>query len=603
MHPKGRVWASVGCVLVGVASLWWSQPAHARPGNPERHPVGAANAGMGGVGVAFESSVWHNPAGLGHVAKQGLSASLSLYGLTRERAPNVVDVDAGGRINGPLKSDSIDLFPGSIDYVLPLGKTGSVSHGLGLTFVAPDIEQFDGTLEVPPDNLAFAINLRRFAQTQTFWIMPGWGMCLPDAKFCVGAALAAAANSQKDVSIFSQSIIFVDNTVSDFTASNETNRTAVALGGSLGIQAQPLPGLWLGLSARSSTRTLFSTGSILEIQSVVDDSDPADVQSYVDRVETRDPTIEFKQPWRFAAGIAYLKPGSFGVAFDARFTTGLGPFAILSGPNGEPELFPTLADGTIVNRPIAVQKEMSLDPTANFNLGARWWASDNFILQAGAFTDLSATPTSDILLFNNDRLNRVGATLGAGLVGKRATTWVNLVYSYGWGKTFGLQGANFDDALVDQSSQAIFVMLGATAQLSDEGEEEVVPVAKDEPAAAVFVPEPHVSTPTTPAASQDEGFASTGLSKSAKKQSRKLIACFKQARRRGVLGAGSYVLSLSWEVDLKGRLNAPGILLRGMQADDAFFACVEARMKRWKFPRRSRSEQVKDFSVGPFVLR
>ncbi|MEZ4273028.1 MAG: hypothetical protein R3C68_16825 [Myxococcota bacterium] len=161
-------------IFLGLIS---NAPVWARPGNAERYPIGASTAGMGGAGIAHATSVWHNPAGLGRVNPQGLSASVSVYDYTRERAKNIIDLDLGGRVHGHLKNDSIDLFPANLDYVKPMGTTGPIRHGIGLSIVIPDFDQFDGTFEAPPDEVVLAMNIRRVADTQTFWVIPGWGAC------------------------------------------------------------------------------------------------------------------------------------------------------------------------------------------------------------------------------------------------------------------------------------------------------------------------------------------------------------------------------------------------------------------------------------------
>src|SRR5688572_13391301 len=118
--------------------------AAARPGNPERYPVGANVVGRGGADIAAGTQAWHNPAGLGHVSEIGLSASVSAYGYTVEEAPSYAQVDLGqGRITGRLITNSLDIFPASLGYVRPLGERWGLQHGAGVS-VVPDFDQFDG---------------------------------------------------------------------------------------------------------------------------------------------------------------------------------------------------------------------------------------------------------------------------------------------------------------------------------------------------------------------------------------------------------------------------------------------------------------------------
>src|SRR5688572_12821292 len=122
----------------------------ARPGNFERYPIGANRIAQGGTGASMGQEPWHNPAGLGQVSREGLSASVSAYGLTLEKAPSFVSI---GPIEGQLTNSSIDVIAASLGYVKPLGTAWGLQHGLGLSVVLPDHDEFDGEVEVPATQL------------------------------------------------------------------------------------------------------------------------------------------------------------------------------------------------------------------------------------------------------------------------------------------------------------------------------------------------------------------------------------------------------------------------------------------------------------------
>ena len=137
--PMRRAGLAIG-FFVCVVSL--GGVAQARPGNPERYPTQADSAGMGGIGVGFGTSTWDNPAGLGRVMRPGLSAIISAYGVTREEVPDFVQ---GGGLHGSSSSTSIETFPAGLQYAMPIGTGGTLSHGIGISVIIPDFDQLNST--------------------------------------------------------------------------------------------------------------------------------------------------------------------------------------------------------------------------------------------------------------------------------------------------------------------------------------------------------------------------------------------------------------------------------------------------------------------------
>ena len=99
---------------------------------------------MGGAAVAVThdgTAPWYNPAGLGRVTEEGISATLNVYGVQIERTKGFVDgLDLAGTKTA--------IFPGSVGYVKPLGVFGDgIHHAVGLALVVPDFARHEVALD------------------------------------------------------------------------------------------------------------------------------------------------------------------------------------------------------------------------------------------------------------------------------------------------------------------------------------------------------------------------------------------------------------------------------------------------------------------------
>jgi hypothetical protein len=428
-------------------------------GNPERYPVGARASGMGGAGIGFGQLPWLNVAGLGNVVRATISGSLSAYGYTVDRVDEFIDADP---IHGTLESASVDLFPVSLDYVKPLGGWDGFRHGLGVSIVVPDYEQFDGAADVPAEALAFELRLRREASAQTIWVLPGWGACLTELHLCVGAGPAMALHVEKELSLITLSVITADDATYDATQSFKTSAKVLSMGGHAGVQWDR-DGLWLGATLRTPVRRVFSSGSILAIGAVADGT--AGGTSYVDRAEVLEPTLDFRQSWRLGLGAGWVRPG-YALAFDLKIHAAQPEYLVVGGPDGETSLAPRDLLGRTIDDParaLDVGRSVGTRAIANVALGGEVHVTDGLTLQLGGFSDRSATPKGRISPFGElQRLSRYGATLGVGLVGAETTTWISLVGALGTGDSVAYD-ANFEPILRERSSRSITLMLGSMA--------------------------------------------------------------------------------------------------------------------------------------------
>lgn len=430
--------------------------ANARPGNPERYPTQAESAGMGGIGVAFGTSTWDNPAGLGRVLRPGLSASISAYGVTREEVPNFVD---GGGLHGSSTSTSIETFPASLQYAMPLGTGGTLSHGIGISVIIPDWDQRDGTT-TSKSGSSFRSVLSSEASESTTWILPAWGGCLR-VGVCIGAGPTLALNkrsSRQHLTRYTSQ--GGDSNVLSYT--DKTDATALGLGAQAGVQVAIGESLSFGLTVRSPLTKVYSSGGYFVSYAEVDSADPANDSS--SQLDLDDPKVGYRMPARIAVGGAWHSAKLL-VGADIRLALAQPEYETQAGPEGEAELAPT----SEVNNtgPWRLRRTVKTEPTVNGNVGLKYQFTNKVAGLIGAFTDISSTAKSRIGAADSaqgDTLSRVGLTLGSGIRGEKATTWISLLGFHGAGDTFG-----YDDAgqlrITGVTSSTVLLMFGATANL------------------------------------------------------------------------------------------------------------------------------------------
>lgn len=239
---RGQARFILGFCVAGVAMLLMPQARAA--GNDQPYPVGELASTMGGAAVAVihdGASTWYNPAGLGRVTEEGISATLNVYGLQMERTSGFVGT-------ADLSGSSTAIFPGSLGYVKPLSPTASgTRHAIGLAVVVPDFARHELALDdkIQESGTGYELRVRERLLEQTLWLVPGWGACF-GPNLCVGAALHVGYWSSTGLySLFEQ---YADPT-NGATAVSQVNQeeySAALLSGSMGVQWQMANGLWLG---------------------------------------------------------------------------------------------------------------------------------------------------------------------------------------------------------------------------------------------------------------------------------------------------------------------------------------------------------------------
>jgi hypothetical protein len=431
------------------------------------YPVGELASTMGGAAVAVThdgTAPWYNPAGLGRVTEEGISATLNVYGVQIERTKNFAD-------GHDLAGTKTAIFPGSVGYVKPLGVFGNgIHHAVGLALVVPDFARHEVALDENPQSTGYEWHVRERLLEQTLWIVPGWGACF-GARLCVGASLQVGYWSATGLySTFEQwsADVAPGPPAGADSSTEQDDFSAVQAGMSVGVQYQASDNTWIGLSVRSPVMTIWGSGSILYMDANLD---PA---GSVRRANDNQVKIDERLPlnmrlgvgvdlqhWLLAADVSLSLPQSTYQSVRAHDGT-------TDPANGNvPALRALDVNGQQVGGLIDIGVPLGRSTVVNVSLGAQYRLSPKTAFQAGFFTDFSGQP--DALIDElHPHINRYGITAGVSLKGRSSTTTIGLIATIGTGRSWSAnQDAQGNNLKADAQSEAIYFTLGGSTRLGE----------------------------------------------------------------------------------------------------------------------------------------
>ncbi len=424
------------------------------------YPVGELASTMGGAAVAVThdgTAPWYNPAGLGRVTEEGISATLNVYGVQFERTANI---EYGLALTGWTTA----IFPGSVGYVKPLGVFGDgIHHAVGLALVIPDYARHDVALDDQYKGI-YEFHVRERLLEQTLWIVPGWGACF-GARLCAGASLQVGYWSSTGLySFFEQGVATVLPNGADSTVEQD-DFSAIEAGMSVGIQYRASDNTWLGLSVRSPVGTLWGSGSTLVMDANY--GAPGAVRRATDnnlKIDQRLPLnmrlgvgIDL-QDWLLAADVSLSLPESTYQSVKTGITD--------PANKNIPALYAFDANGQQVGPLIDIGVPLGRSTVVNVNLGAQYRLSPKTAFQAGFFTDFSGQPDALIDPLH-PHVNHYGVTAGVSLKGTSSTTTIGLIATIGTGVSVPGSDANGNPVTTEVQSEAIYFTLGGSTRLGE----------------------------------------------------------------------------------------------------------------------------------------
>ena len=332
-------------------------PASARAGNDDGVLHGSAAVLTAGALTAIVddgSATWYNPAGLAAVTQDSIDLNLAVYALRLGFTPGLLRAADGPQADG----DYVDYatIPSATTLVRRIDRM--LVFGLGL-FV-PSLRSHDGRVSItqPVEGGSYDWALVVHDIAQTYNASLGLGVSVaPNFRF--GVSLYASYSQDIGNSSFVGTGTGADGevTYATSTISNFWTRTVdVSMG--VGLQWEPVPGLFLGLMVRSPFISLGSffrdTRTTIVAESLGITVDPSDEMAL-------EPQIALVSPTRVQAGIALHLA-------DIVLT----------------------ADGDLRHELITPELGVNQGTIGGVRIGVRGRLDDAITLGAGLFTDLTA---------------------------------------------------------------------------------------------------------------------------------------------------------------------------------------------------------------------
>ena len=455
--PERAALAALAAVAA-VAFLWAATPARADFHSNPLFPIGEAAGMMGGAAAASVddgSSTWYNPAGLGSVREQGISASLSAYGIQNLEVPAFTEFSPGQRAG--LRSTAVATFPSYLGYVQPFGSP-RFRHSLGLSIVVPDFERADAVLDVPTGAVPLEFKARLKHTSQTIWAVPGWGACWAGGRVCAGWSVALAYRTLIETVITDYRIARVSNTTLSMANTNQRDLWLLLVAGQVGVQWQIAQRLRFGASVRSPVKSVAAGGSVLEIESSTStNAAGAPDMAAIRRIEDQRLRMDYRLPLQARAGFS-LDLGPVRLSADANVSPAQPSFAFIRGRNGENQLQPTNPNGTPSGDPIVIGEDLARELLIDGALGLSVRATDRWSLLCGGFTNFTGAAEGSGDAVWGDRF---GVTLGLSRRGTKSTTRLGLTGTAGFGKVTGFDATGM--IKVDSRSFGIYATIGGTA--------------------------------------------------------------------------------------------------------------------------------------------
>ncbi len=453
---RGRVLRFWQCfaVSLGILAALLLASTNARAATSDQpYPVGELTSTMGGAAVAVThdgTAPWYNPAGLGRVTEEGISATLNVYGVQIERTKAFADgLDLAGTKTA--------IFPGSVGYVKPLGVFGNdIHHAVGLALVVPDFARHDTELDDVFQGYEFHIRERLLEQT--LWIVPGWGACF-GPRLCAGVSLQVGYWSSTGLYSSLEQANDQLGPVPPHSAVEQDDFSAVEAGMSVGIQYRASDSTWIGLSLRSPVMTIWGSGSILYM-----DADQA--TNLVRRANDNNIKIDERLPLNLRLGVG-IDLQDWLLAADVSLSLPESTYQSVRAQDGTTNLTAKDANGVQVGDLIPIGVPLGRSTVVNVSLGAQYRLSPKTAFQAGFFTDFSGQP--DALIDElHPHINRYGITAGVSLKGVSSTTTIGLIATIGTGRSCSVDyDAQGNCLKADAQSEAIYFTLGGSTRLGE----------------------------------------------------------------------------------------------------------------------------------------
>jgi long-subunit fatty acid transport protein len=417
-------------LIINILFLVFAKLSYSYPNNYQQVLVGSRIAGMGGAGTALGGegeAGYYNPAGIIYTKKDGISLSVSHYGLaflSEKGRKNIGDI-----INTEIQhSSGLIVIPSATTYTLILDKNKKEPQFfLNIGLFVPSSSDLEGH-EIGED-ANYSHYIKSWQVNYIYHLYVNFAYRV-NRFFSFGIALIGSYSKlYQNVSIYRYDKGTPSN--SDFLTESYNYKT-VGLGFSVGTLFT-LDRFRFAFTFKSKKLRIYSESSYTKI---IPGSEP---------VQYEDLKVNYQRPWEFYFGIAYeILKDKIIIAFDFKY-------------------YPSENQSVISTSTFSLNLERL--STWNISVGVEYKFNKEWSIRTGFFTDRSATS----LLSETDdqnlrmiRVDRYGITLGGGYVSEN--TKLNLCISYVWG--FGkikIQNVSTPGTygIADSTTNEVFITIGS----------------------------------------------------------------------------------------------------------------------------------------------
>jgi hypothetical protein len=457
------------CALVTLLCV--CDEARADDNHYQNYLVGERAVGYAGAFTAIaddSSAVFYNPAGLTQLDKSSLSLAAAVYGFANESISLETTGGSGGATLLGSDATTFITYPTTavwIQRLRPGDKSGRGRMLAAISLITPfsRVGRSLTPYETAPEDLGNGQTLTergfevQLAEDDTLWIGLSYAW-RPLSWLHVGAT--AFFTLRSGIYHFYDLAGQTVRDVGGNTTLVEGRATRIAaefahygMVGLLGVLAEPIKGLRVGLTFRTPQLSLGSKLSVNVIQAA-----RPDINAQVDVLQAQiGGDFNDRKPWRASLGVAYAKRRRFGVSVDFSLYGPAAPYHVM-----DLDLDVTSGEG---NGLFPLEQRLIWQ----LNIGGEYYVLPFLSLRAGFFTNLSSFEGPDSCAPADDRcreklqnpfgdaIDRFGFAGSVGYELERAT--ITLAASYNFGSTT----RGFSAGLTAKGKRSLlFLVLGST---------------------------------------------------------------------------------------------------------------------------------------------
>lgn len=477
-------WAAFGLCSVFVV---WPASTGAQRANYNDVLVGGLASGMGGTytGVAADSSaVFHNPAGLAHIMRHDLSLSVNAYGFQRSVVDKRLQTEGTAK---QMTLDSVLIYPSATSWVIPLGGGERWNHSVAISALVPEFFEYEGVNHLRSDDPSVQVDLFTRLKERLYLAGPSYGIRYD--RFYFGASLFVqylTLDIDRDTAV--TAVREDGGGGAEVLRSHEFQHVTsrfFGLTGNVGALVRPVEGLALGVNLWLPNVRLGGKGEAFAVDSTssvaIDDAgnavtgpngNPSDVTLYQDVARDLEGDSQFDVSPSLSLGASYTKKGAFIIAGDVDIHFAADAYDLVQVPSPDPGTSPgELGDPSEFRGIDPLVRDPGRDLTVNGSVGASVVMTEDYWLQLGAFTDLSAVPNEGVQALN--QTDYYGGTVSVTRSSERSLLTAGIAGRYGTGTSFALDVVEavpeFTTTDIRQWALTIFVS-GSTQAMGDSDE-------------------------------------------------------------------------------------------------------------------------------------